>query len=141
MMMAGIETYVVPIHERGTYAYALSELHVQYYRFVFPVDIDIRLCIENAVRDKRGVLALTLAVGFHQYGECVCDVRCIASGYPPAWVDRLEARQARRCADVARSYWLAGISMTSRAECRPLETNPSDGQAHFARESADRVTS
>lgn len=147
MMMAGIETYVAPTHESGTYAYALSELHVQYYKFVFPVDIGIRLRIENAARDKRGVLALTLAVSFYQYGECVCDVRCSASGYPPAWVDRLEARQARRCADVARSHWLDCISIAPQTEAvrelerRPKEASSGDSLTHLTHELARKVTS
>lgn len=122
MMMAGVEMYAFEPSDRGTYQYTLNDYAITFRQFVFPLAVDIDLCVLKRHVDKRGVLSLELAVNFSQLQTRVCDAYCVANGYPGDWIKRMEARQAQRALTVAKNQMLQ--TPTVRHELRPPFAEP-----------------
>lgn len=106
MMMAGVEMYAFQPPDRGTYQYTLNDFAITFRQFVFPLAVDIDLCVLKRQMDKRGVMSLELTVNFSQLQTRVCDAHCVANGYPGDWIKRMEARQAQRAVTIAKSQML-----------------------------------
>lgn len=113
MMMAGVEMHSFQQTDRGNYQYTLNDYSVTFRQFVFPLQVDIDLCILKHDIDKRGVMSLELTVAFSQLQARVCDAYCIANGYPMERIKRMEAHQAQRTVTAAKNYLLQRLSADS----------------------------
>lgn len=96
MFMASTITYsMVPSlrGKTGPVKFILSEMQVLFHGFIFPVHTRITLEF-GEIRTEGGRASGSCQVGFYQFDNRCCEVRCTANAYPEKTLVVLETRSA-----------------------------------------------
>lgn len=123
MHMAVTEMFDLTECNRGRICYALDEVRVQYYTFLFPMCVTIKLTILEKKWDESNQTLLTHArTEFTQLDQCGCAVTTIGTGIAVDKFKKLERLRAERFIKRLSHYYKDKFGQNEKWNKLMLET-------------------